>query len=211
MLLKEIIDHPDEIIPCQYEAIKNSSFEAIINKYLQAAPSELNPQIIHMAGIPGAGKTTFYHSQKWAPHIFIAFDDIMEDIDEYQEDLKQYGTVYAFNKWEIPARVIGYELLCRAVSEKKNIFFDNGGSASAHIELMQNIKKYGYTTIMYYIHCPLETAIKRAQKREKEINRHIPVKTIEDRYYKTLENIKIYQNIVDKFYQIDTSDKQKSA
>lgn len=206
MLLTDLIYDTSEVIPFEYDKIKSSETEAIITKYLQTASSEQHPVLIHMAGIPGAGKTTFYRSRPWPEHVFIAFDDIMESIPAYQDDLQKFGTVKAFTKWEIPARIIGYELLRRAVENRKNIFVDNGGSSKAHLCLMRNIKRFGYNSEMYYISCSLETAISRAAKREKEINRHIPVETIKERYIKTLENIEEYKKIVDKFHHFDSSD-----
>ena len=206
MLLTDLIYDTSEVIPFGYDKIKSPETEAIIAKYLQKASPSQYPVLIHMAGIPGAGKTTFYHSRPWPEHVFIAFDDIMESIPAYQADLQKSGTVKAFANWELPARIIGYELLRRAVESRKNIFVDNGGSSKAHLSLMQNIKRFGYNSEMYYISCSLETAIARAAKREKEINRHIPVETIKERYIKTLENIKEYQKIVDKFHYFDSSD-----
>lgn len=206
MLLTDLIANPNEVIPYQYDQIQTPDFEAIINKYLAQATSSAQPLIIHMAGIPGAGKTTFYRSHSWPKHVFIAFDDIMEDIPAYQSDLTTFGSSAAFAKWELPARIIGYELLRRAVEAKKNIFFDNGGSSLAHLHLMKNIKKFGYSSEMYYISCSLDIAIARAIVREKEINRHIPIETIKERYIKTLNNVKEYQKIVDKFYHFDSTD-----
>lgn len=205
MLLADLIYNTSEVVPFEYQTIQTPEYEALINKYLQAASSQEHPILMHMAGIPGAGKTTFYHSRPWPEHVFIAFDDIMENIEAYKQDRLKFGNAEAFSRWELPARVIGYELLCRAVKAHKNIFFDNGASSNAHLHLMKNIKSFGYGSEMYYISCSLETAIERAARREKEINRHIPVETIRQRYQKTLANVKEYQKIVDKFYHFDSS------
>lgn len=205
MFLTDLINDPSEVVPFEYRKIKTTESEALINAYLQQASSQTNPLIIHMAGIPGAGKTTFYHSRPWPEHVFIAFDDIMENLNSYKKDRKILGNAAAFSKWELPARVIGYELLCRAVEKRKNIFFDNGGSSQAHLDLMQNIKKFGYNSEMYYIFCSLDTAINRAVQREKETNRYTPPEIIQERYIKILKNVKEYQKIVDKFYHVDVS------
>jgi probable phosphoglycerate mutase len=206
MQLADLIGDINEVIPYTYEKIRTPELDSIITRYLaQANPNE-HPVLIHMAGIPGAGKTTFYRTHQWVEHVFVAFDDVMEALPAYQTDLAKLGNAQAFKNWEIPARIVGYELLRRAVEEHKNIFFDNGGSSQAHLLLMKNIKKFGYKSEMYYISCALETAIARAEAREKEINRHIPIETISERYFKTLINVKEYKKIVDVFHHFDSSE-----
>ncbi len=206
MLLTDLIPNFEEVIPYQYDKIQTPEFDAIINKYLATAVPSTNPQIIHMAGVPGAGKTTFYHSRPWPEHVAISFDNIMEDIPAYQQDVKQLGSVQAFSNWEIPARILGYEVLLRAVEAKKNIFFDHSGAFAAHLDLMKNIKKFGYTTEMYYISCSLDCALYRAVLREKETKRHTPPEKIKNRFLKIATHIREYQKIIDKFYQFDSSD-----
>ena len=106
MLLTDLITEPQELIPHQYNKIKSPQYDAVISKYLQTAPSVEHPVLIHMAGIPGSGKTTYYRTHDWPQHVFIAFDNIMEDLKEYQNDLKAFGAEIAFNKWQPATRII---------------------------------------------------------------------------------------------------------
>lgn len=159
-----------------------------------------------MAGIPGAGKTTYYKTHSFEPHVFVGFDDIMEAMPSYQNDVLQKGCVAAFQAWEIPARVIGYELLRRAVEARKTIFFDHGGTNPAHLDLMKNIRRFGYSTEMHYIYCPLGVALQRALDREKTTHRHTPPQMIRERFEKIKPMLNEYQKIVDHFYLVDPSE-----
>ena len=68
----------------------------------------------------------------------------MESLPQYQQDVQAIGNIKAFEKWQIPARIAGYELLRRAIEAKKNIFFDHGGTPMCHRELLANVKRLGY-------------------------------------------------------------------
>ena len=203
--LKNLISEINEVIPYTYNKQKNSSFENIINKALCKAPTSNLPTFIHMLGIPASGKSTFYsaNKNKYKDFVFISFDALMEEHVKYKEDLKNIGSVEAFKKWEISARIAGYELLRRAVEQKKNIFFDHSGAPKCHQELLVNVKKLGYKTQMYYIYCPKELALKRATEREFQTLRHTPINLIEERFESIKNSSDIYKKIVDKFVCIN--------
>ena len=207
MKLQELIPNISQMISYEYDAIRCAEYDAIISRYLNAAAEEAQPRLFHLCGLPGAGKTTFYRSHDWPAHVFIGFDDIMESIPQYQKDVRTLGSVAAFQKWEIPARTVGYELLRRAVSARKTIFFDNGALSEAHLHLLKNIKQYGYKTYMYYIRCDISTACRRAQIRQQETLRHIPVETIEKRAEIEQKVVPQYQKIADEFYTYNNGEK----
>lgn len=50
----------------------------------------------------------------------------------------------------------------------------------AHVNLMKNLKNYGYATEMYYISCTPEVAFNRALLREQTTLRHTPREIIEN-------------------------------
>ena len=204
MELEKMIPGINEVIPFTFDQLDVEGFGVIINSIIDEAPSVPNPEFIHMFGIPGAGKSTYYAQNKEAfkNHVFIGFDALMMSHPQYQEDVERLGSVEAFKKWELPARIAGYELLRRAVEAKKNIFFDHGGTPKCHQELLNNVKKLGYKTKMFYIYCDVDVAIKRAKIRVQQTKRHTPETMIRERKRLVEENKEIYKNIVDEFIEI---------
>ena len=212
MELKELIPAIGDLIPFDYSQIATPEYEALLASALESAPSVKTPVLIHMLGIPGSGKSTFYRSRQWPSHVLISFDKIMEELPGYQNDLITLGNTAAFQKWEIPARIVGYELLRRAVAAGKNIFFDHGGlfnlgiNADSHLDLLNKLPQYGYRTEMYYISCPADIALARTVEREKQTRRHTPEAFIRERGRLIDEYIGKYQTCVDAFYHLDNSD-----
>lgn len=205
--IRNLVPTISEVVPYTYDEKYNYQeiFDPIITKALNNVPTCKKPDFVHMLGIPGAGKSTFYkkNQKKFDKYLLVAFDDIMEQVPQYHQDIEKLGSAKAFEHWEIPSRIAGYELLRRAVEEKKNIFFDHGGTPACHRELLSNVQKIGYHTTMYYIDCALNVAYERAERREKENNRHTPRKMISDRCLLIQQNLTIYQNLVDDFKQVD--------
>lgn len=203
--MKKLIPNITEVIPYTYDSLKVEGFDDIIESFLADKPSVEQPTLIHMLGIPASGKSTFYHNDKdtkYKDFVFVSFDFVMEAHQKYHEDVINLGSIEAFAKWELPARIAGYELLRRAVELKKNIFFDHSGAPKCHQELLQNVKTLGYKTQMYYIYCSPEVAIKRAKERELITQRHTPEKLIIDRVEMVENNKEAYKKIVDVFVEV---------
>ena len=195
----------NDVIPYTYKELQDNDFEAIICEFLNNTESSEQPEFVHMLSIPGSGKSTFYHynAENFKNYIYISFDAIMEAHPLYQKDVREIGSVKAFEKWEIPSRIAGYELLFRAIASKKNIFLDHGGTPKCHQELLLKVKQFGYKTKMYYISCPVEIAIARTKSRELITKQHTPVNLITDRAKVINANIEIYKSIVDEFVSIE--------
>lgn len=206
MTIFELAPSVVDVLPkFRYKDIRSEMSEQVIDKFLSPAPIVIQPCLMHMLGIPAAGKSTYYqeHKDEFPPHVFVGFDTVMEALPLYQKDLEKHGSVYAFRRWELPARVIGYELLERAIAAKKNIFFDHGGTPTAHAELLRNIKVLGYRTEMIYIKCDVDVAQKRAIEREKKTyRRHTPPQIIIDRAKLTEDLVPVYKEIVDDFIEV---------
>lgn len=204
-IMKELIPGINEVIPCTFDELNIEGFDVIIDKFISEAPTVSNPELVHMLGIPAAGKSTFYQQNKeqFEGYVFIGFDFLMMAHPKYREDVEILGPVKAFEKWEIPARIAGYELLARSVKAKKNIFFDHGGTPKCHQELLENVKKLGYKTRMFYIYCDVDVAIKRAEIREQQTKRHTPVEMIRARVEHVENNKNIYKKIVDEFIELN--------
>jgi len=203
LTIKDLIPNISEVVPYTFEEHKSSlqAFENVLERMLSSIPSQKKPEIVHMLGIPGSGKSTYYrqHRADFASYLLLDFDRIMEAMDGYQKDIQTIGNVEAFNKWQIPARVAGYELLKRAIEAKKNIFFDHGGTPMCHRELLANVKLYGYTTKMVCVPCEVDVALQRVKARELITHRHTPPQMIIDRSVLIEKNLPFYQNLVDVF------------
>jgi len=192
-----------DLIPYGYEKIRTAEYDTIINNYLANFQKNKNPTFTQVGGIPGAGKTTF--CSKLKNDVFLSFDAIMENIPEYKQDLYLLGCVEAFKKWEIPARIIGYEILVRAINANYSIVLEHSGVNEAHIQLFENLKKIGYQTNMYFILCELPLALERVKSREKITNRHTPPDMIKKRFSLVNEYINRYKNVACNTVIYDTS------
>lgn len=130
----------------------------------------------------------------------------MESLPAYRQDIYRLGAVRAFNRWEMPARIIGYEALRRAVEKKADIWLEHSGVNNPHVELIKNLKKKGYTTEMYFILCNLDIACRRAELREKITRRHTSREMIVKRNELVKTYLEQYKTLVDNLYIYDTSD-----
>ncbi len=183
------------LINADYKAIKSKESEAIIATNLQELQPVAKPELRQISGIPGAGKSTYCATHLPKNFLFLSFDKIMTSLPSYQRDLAQLGQVAAFQKYEMPARIIGYELLRRAMNLKLNIMFEHSGTNPAHLELFKNIHKKGYRTAVDFIVCDTSLAIKRAEERAKTINRYVPTTHILERASDFKEYVSAYQKL----------------
>ncbi len=205
MKLTDLIPNIGEVIPYEYEAIRCDEYERLLSDILAKAKSSLHPSFIQVGGIPGAGKSTFCREHCKTDELFISFDGIMENLPQYQTDIYTLGRAGSFAKWEIPARIVGYELLRRAIEKKCNIRMEHSGVNIPHVQLMNNIRKYGYNTEMSFILCNVEKAHARAIQRETVTNRHTPYTLIEKRASLVKKFLPEYIKITDKLSIYDTS------
>lgn len=166
--------------------------EKVVREKLAALTSAQKPFIVHMLGIPGAGKTTFanqiYNELQQLLNgdtLYLGFDRIMTEIPEYSSVDK----VTAFAKYEIPAREAGYVLLKSALERRANIFFDHGGAAADHPAILRYASEaLGYRTFMVYIKCDTAVAKSRVERRALAEGRHTPLSYIDERY-KIIEDL----------------------
>lgn len=193
MMLKILMPSLSELVNADYASVKSAEGERLINKSLSGLIPSAAPELLQISGIPGAGKSTFCAAHPKKNYLFLSFDRIMTALRGYQEELKKNGSVAAFQKYEMPARIIGYELLRRALNKKVNIMFEHSGTNKAHLELFRNIRQKGYTTAVDFIICDTATAIRRAQKRAEETKRYVPETLILERAAKFKEYMDAYK------------------
>lgn len=206
MWLTDLMPDINTLIPYGYSAIQTPDYERLIKWYLAKANTSDHPHFVQIGGIPGAGKSTFCANRRWTDKLFISFDAIMENIPEYRADVGKLGKVESFKKWELPARVIGYELLRRAVVAKADIYLEHSGVNCPHVKLIENLKKLGYQTEMHFILCRLDVACARAAEREKKTSRHTPPSLITERSNLVNEYLETYSTLVDNLYVYDTTE-----
>jgi predicted ABC-type ATPase len=146
-----------------------------------------HPTIYAVAGAPASGKTTFVKAYLnrgvFSPNPFKHdCDEVMEALEEYQNDLKVYGSAYAFEKWEIIAREKAHQLLEEAVLKRRDIIYDRSCTLPDSLVFIRNlVEEQNYRLKMYTLHITEEEALRRARKREVETGRHIPEKIVKER------------------------------
>lgn len=207
MKLTDLMPDIYQLIPCGYEVVQNESYDKMLTEEVSAVSSQKKPVFYQVSGMPGAGKSAFCkHFLKSHPDFsYVSFDKIMESLPEYQQDVEQKGPALAFALWEKPARVIGYELLKRLLDQGANVLLEHSGVNSSHVQLCENVKKYGYQTKITFLMCDTDVAIKRAQKREKLTGRHTPPKMIQERASLMGQYAIQYSKIVDDIQFLDAS------
>ncbi len=180
-------------------------FDFIIKKKTGSIKPTDDKILIHMAGIPGSGKTTYckkeLHGFLERGALYLNFDSIMEEIPDYNLK-KQISPVEAFKEWEIPARILGYEILCLAFERGFSILFDNGAVNQNHIKILECFKQDGYMLKMYYLKGKPDKLVERIKRREEETKRHFPIKDLNIRHELLQKNLSRYKTVVDEFYKI---------
>lgn len=147
--------------------IKLEIRQAVRNALAGVMPAE-NPYLINICGLPASGKTHLCRTFKanHAEMLYISFDAIMEDLPTYlSEHLKDRKK--SFERWELPARFVGYQLLKQAVKHKLPILFEHSNATPYHIELYEKIKQAGYTVDIRYIAADPDLVLPRLEKRER--------------------------------------------
>ncbi|MDR0765620.1 MAG: zeta toxin family protein [Odoribacteraceae bacterium] len=177
-----------------YEAFSASAFSV-------ATPSP-SPLLVNISGIPGAGKSTLAREViKENPSLLhVSFDNLMEELPPYREDLRQHGAREAFARWELPARHLGYRLLGEGIARRLSILFEHGNATPGHVALYRRVKSLGYRVEIRFLDVPPGVAAERVARRE----RFFPVEEIETRHAALAELNEVYKKIVDTFEIIST-------
>ena len=194
-MLTVLMPSLNKLVDYSYESIKNKETEAVIAQMLKSVKPVKNPELLQVSGIPGAGKSTYCAKNMLDNYLYLSFDRIMVELEGYKKELILRGNEIAFKKYEMYARVIGYELLKRALDLHINIMFEHSGTNNAHLELFKNIKDKGYKTSVRFIVCDTDLAIKRTKERCLKINRYVPESLIIERASAYKEYIKEYQKL----------------
>ncbi len=180
---------------------------AMVQEALNGSRPSDAPRLIHMCGIPGAGKTTY--ATDWlarnSAFVSVQFDAVMAKLSGYQKDRVVLGLSESFKVWELPARAIGYHLFQSLIENRRNVLFDHSATSKQHIDLINRVKNKGYTVEMHYLNCAPEEALRRVKEREKTIQRHTPESLIFERHELLPELLPEYKMIVDHFVCVSSN------
>lgn len=176
----------------------------IIKSALDTSVAHDSPKLLHLCGIPGAGKTTY--AKRWLAEnpdfVLVQFDSIMESLEGYRADFATRGLVAAFGQWELPARTIGYHLLQALIDSRRNVLFDHSAAAVKHMALLEKVKALGYFVEMHHVQCELNEALERIKKREIEDKRHTPKALVYERLSLLKDLLPKYQSIADLYLSV---------
>ena len=140
----------------------------VIRHALEGIRPTDTPYLINICGLPASGKTYLCKSFKETHKdvLYISFDALMEELPTYLNEHLQ-DRKKSFERWELPARFIGYQLLKQAVKHKLPILFEHSNATPYHIELYEKIKQNGYTVDIRYIDAKPELVLHILEQRER--------------------------------------------
>ncbi len=149
------------------KAVK-SEIRAAVKRALNGVTPVEHPRLINVCGLPASGKSAVCKAIK-AEHpelLYISFDALMEELPVYlAEHLKNRQA--SFERWEIPARFTGYQLLKQAVRHKLPILFEHSNANPHHVDLYLEIRRIGYTIDIRYIDAAPDLVLPRLASRER--------------------------------------------
>lgn len=187
-----------------------AAYEKIIDESLSDCQTQESPYLINVSGIPGAGKSTFCKKlmgkSEYADALYIGFDTIMENELLPYVNEEADNPAEAFRRWELPARIAGYELLKRAVARKHAIIFEHSAALAQHLSLFKVLQQKGYKIHFYHLSVKVEEAIRRVRSRK----RHLPPGYIDQRHRILQELLPEYQKICTTFKQIESCEPELS-
>ena len=149
------------------KALKPDIRRVLQNVLQNVFPVE-KPYLVNFCGLPASGKSHLCRRFK-SEHpeaLYISFDALMESLPVYIKE-HQTDRQKSFERWELPARFIGYQLLKGAVRHKLPIVFEHSNATPFHIELYEKIKQAGYIVDIRYIDADVELVLPRLEKRER--------------------------------------------
>lgn len=174
-----------------------SAFDEIIKEALSVVAPVEDPFLMNVSGIPGSGKSTWCRRimAKSTNLLYISFDEIMNDKRLPYRLAEKENARKAFDEWELPARIAGYELLRRAVLQKKNILLEHSSSIVEHLQLFEWILNSGYKVHFRYVPVSVVAAERRVLERAKKEGRVVPDGYVKSRYRMLNDLLPAYEKL----------------
>ncbi|MDR2564388.1 MAG: ATP-binding protein [Prevotellaceae bacterium] len=188
-------------------------FESIISDKLLDVRSAARPFLVNISGIPGAGKSTYCHrlisgrahlfGLDFSSALYLAFDDIMCS-DRLQAEVRSSAFYEkCFGRWEVPARIAGYELLRRAVRMRLNILFEHSSALAQHVDLFRLIASdFDYEIYFAHIKVDIDLAKRRVLERTVREDRRVDSERIIKRDKALMLLLPEYQKLFKSQYKL---------
>ena len=192
--------HKTTCQPTIAESSRQLLFDTFINPFMSLTGS--GTTVYAMAGIPGAGKSTFVRQSKamghFPRHAFVLNpDEVMEALPEYKQTYDDQGAEVAFQHWELPTRDLSYEMLEVAIQSHLPIIIDMGAARPEHYNLLCRLKEEeGYLIEMHWLDISVATALERIKAR----SRFTPESMLLERKEALAHLIPQYKTLVNDFF-----------
>ncbi|MDD3030261.1 MAG: zeta toxin family protein [Alphaproteobacteria bacterium] len=175
---------------------------SVVEAVRRKAAAKDAPVLIHTAGVPGAGKSSFARAlaRRLDPITLLAFDAIMEAIPSYRTMANKEE---AFARYELPARAAGYWLVRELIAKKADILFDHSASFPKHVDLLRFAKGAGYSIVFVYVRTPSKIAKERILARQRKEGRHTPLSYVDERLTIIEALLDRYKRLADVYAVID--------
>jgi predicted ABC-type ATPase len=137
----------------------------------------------------------------------LGFDQVMQAMPDYQS---YSDPVEAFAALELPAREQGYQMMEALLEKGQSFLFDNGGSASTHVDILKRAQSKGFRVVVVSICTAIQDAQKRVDVRAVQEGRHTPMNYLDDRATKIAALHEEYKSLTPFFFEM-TNDGQDFA
>jgi predicted ABC-type ATPase len=158
------------------------------------------PEIIVIAGINGAGKTTFAESllPMMAMGTFVNADNIAKGLNSL--DVANV---------DLHASRLMLKTLRGLIAEKASFAFETTLSGKSYLKMLARCRDDGYRVRMIYLWLPdVDTACSRIKKRVLQGGHYIPPETVGRRFTKSLRYSMLdYIHVVDRIEIVDYNDR----
>ena len=155
------------------------------------------PRFYLLAGINGAGKSTFYNERLSSLRLpFINADVIAKEIDPQNNSHS--------DAISLKAQKLANERRDDFLKQKKSFVSETVFSHPSKIDLLHQAKQAGFLTILVFINLPsVEETIQRIKFRVGKGGHNVPTDKVLARYPRVMENISTAKSVADQFFVFD--------